>query len=152
MATASENIRALTASAFTTPEKFNAFCHNDGKPLGGVIGGQWIPGSMNATFETVDPGSQEVLARICEMGEAEVANAVDAAERAFIEAELDAPVDAMALANDTSQQMAAQVYAAALMTVKVDNLDEAQYLNTLANGLNLTDDTRKRVHNAMGLG
>ena len=77
---------------------------------------------------------------------------IDAAERAFIEAELDAPVDAMALANDTSQQMAAQVYAAALMTVKVDNLDEAQYLNALANGLNLTEETRKRVHSAMGLG
>ncbi|MDJ0638383.1 MAG: DUF533 domain-containing protein [Paracoccaceae bacterium] len=76
---------------------------------------------------------------------------IDAAERAFIEAELDAPIDAMGLAQDTSQQMAAQVYAAALMTVRVDNLDEAEYLNTLASGLRLTDDTRKRVHAAMGL-
>lgn len=77
---------------------------------------------------------------------------IDAAERAFIEAELDAPVDPMALAQDTSQQMAAQVYAAALMTVKVDKPQEAQYLNTLASGLNLTDETRQRVHAAMGLG
>ncbi len=76
---------------------------------------------------------------------------IDPEERAFIEAELDAPVDAMALAQDTSQQMAAQVYAAALMTVKVDHVDEAEYLNTLASGLRLTDETRKRVHAAMGL-
>ncbi|MEM7719503.1 MAG: DUF533 domain-containing protein [Pseudomonadota bacterium] len=72
-------------------------------------------------------------------------------ERAFIEAELGAPIDAMALANDTSQQMAAQVYATALMTIRVDNLKEAEYINTLANGLNLSDETRARVHAAMGI-
>ena len=42
------------------------------------------PGSMNATFQTIDPGSQEVLATVCEMGEAEVARkkaVLDDAER-----------------------------------------------------------------------
>ena len=73
------------------------------------------------------------------------------AERAFIEAELAAPVDPMALAQDTSQQMAAQVYASALMTVQVDSLKEADYLNTLANALNLSEETRARVHGAMGV-
>ncbi len=72
-------------------------------------------------------------------------------ELAFIEAELDAPVDAMGLANDTSQQMAAQVYAAAIMTIRVDSLKEADYLNTLAKGLGLSDATRDRVHSAMGI-
>ena len=38
---------------------------------------------MNATFETVDPGSEEVLARVCEMGQAEVNRAVEAGYRAF---------------------------------------------------------------------
>src|SRR6188474_2318753 len=83
MATATSEIRALTAAAFATPKKFTQFCHNDGKPLGGIVGGKSIPGSMNATFQTTDPGSQEVLATVCEMGEAEVAQAVDAANRAF---------------------------------------------------------------------
>lgn len=73
------------------------------------------------------------------------------AERAFIEAELGASVDPMALAQDTSQQMAAQVYASALMTVKVDSLKEADYLNTLAKALNLSDEARARVHTAMGV-
>ncbi len=72
-------------------------------------------------------------------------------ELAFIEAELDAPVDAMALANDTSQQMAAQVYATALMTIRVDSLKEAEYINQLADGLGLSDETRDRVHAAMGI-
>lgn len=83
MTTASAEIRAFTAAAFHTPAKFTEFCDNGGKPLGGVIGGRRIPGSMNATFQTVDPGSQEVLATICEMGEAEVALAVEAAQRAY---------------------------------------------------------------------
>ena len=83
MATAALEIRALTAGAFRTPEKFNEFCRNGGKPLGGIVDGQHIAGTMNVTFETVDPGSQEVLATVCEMGDAEVARAVAAAQRAF---------------------------------------------------------------------
>ncbi len=83
MATATSEIRALTASAFRTPEKFTEFCRNGGKPLGGIVAGEQILGSMNVTFETIDPGSQEVLATVCEMGDAEVAQAVAAAQRAF---------------------------------------------------------------------
>src|SRR4051794_29130335 len=83
MATATLEIRALTAGAFRTPEKFTEFCRNGGKPLGGLVEGEQIAGSMNATFQTIDPGSQEVLATVCEMGEAEVARSVAAAQRAF---------------------------------------------------------------------
>jgi aldehyde dehydrogenase (NAD+) len=81
-AVASE-IRALTASAFRTPEMFTEFCRNSGKPLGGIIDGKQVAGSMNATFQTIDPGSQDVLATVSEMGEAEVDQAVAAASRAF---------------------------------------------------------------------
>ena len=83
MATTTTPINALTAAAFATPEKFTAFCANGGQPLGGIIGGKQISGSMNATFQTTDPGSQEVLATVSEMGEAEVGHAVDAATQAF---------------------------------------------------------------------
>lgn len=83
MATATSEIRAFTAAAFRTPQKFTDFCRNGGKPLGGIIDGEQTAGSMNATFQTIDPGSQEVLATVCEMGEAEVGRAVEAAERAF---------------------------------------------------------------------
>lgn len=80
---AASEIRALTASAFRAPEKFREFCRNGGKPLGGIINGESTPGSMNATFQTIDPGSLEVLATVSEMGEAEVAKAVQAGQRAF---------------------------------------------------------------------
>ena len=83
MSTASTEIQALTASQFTTPEKFLKFCHNDGQPHGGIINGQSTRGSMNATFETIDPGSMETLATICEMGQDEVNAAVTAGQRAF---------------------------------------------------------------------
>jgi acyl-CoA reductase-like NAD-dependent aldehyde dehydrogenase len=91
-ASASE-IRALTASAFTAPAKFRDFCRNGGKPLGGIIDGEPSAGSMNATFQTIDPGSQEVLATVSEMGEAEVARAVAAASRAFQAGWKDADVE-----------------------------------------------------------
>ncbi|HEV3440406.1 MAG TPA: hypothetical protein VG122_23835, partial [Gemmata sp.] len=83
MATTTSEIHALTASAFRTPEKFTEFCRNEGKPLGGIIDGEQVAGSMNATFQTIDPGSQQVLATVSEMGDAEVARAVTAASRAF---------------------------------------------------------------------
>ena len=35
-----DSIQAFTAAAFSTPDKFTQFCANDGKPLGGVIGGK----------------------------------------------------------------------------------------------------------------
>ena len=84
MATAATEIRALTASAFRAPQKFVDFCRNGGKPLRGIVGGKELAGSMNVTFETIDPGTQEVLATVCEMGDAEVDLAVEAAQRAFI--------------------------------------------------------------------
>jgi acyl-CoA reductase-like NAD-dependent aldehyde dehydrogenase len=83
MSTVATEIRALTAAAFKTPEKFTQFCQNGGRPLGGIIDGEQVSGSMNVTFETIDPGSEEVLAKICEMGEAEVGRAVAAAQKAF---------------------------------------------------------------------
>ncbi|MGI9473687.1 MAG: aldehyde dehydrogenase family protein [Rubripirellula sp.] len=83
MSTAHTEIQSLTASDFQTPESFVRFCHNDGEPLGGLINGKLIRGSLNATFETVDPGSMEVLATVCEMGHAEVDQAVVSAQRAF---------------------------------------------------------------------
>ncbi len=83
MSIAAVEIQSFTASAFRSPVKFADFCKNNGKPLGGLIGGKSVRGMMNVTFETSDPGSLEVLATVCEMGQAEVADAVEIATRAF---------------------------------------------------------------------
>jgi len=72
-------------------------------------------------------------------------------ERAFVQAELAAPVDPMALARDTGEQMGAQIYASAVMTMRVDNASEVAFLNELAQGLGLSEETRARVHQAMGV-
>ncbi|NNL73323.1 MAG: tellurite resistance TerB family protein [Silicimonas sp.] len=77
---------------------------------------------------------------------------LDAEERAFVEVELDAPVDPMALANDTSEQMRAQVYATSLMTMRVDKMSEIAYIQQLGDALNLAPETRERIHKSMGIG
>lgn len=103
MPTALSDIQAFTATAFTTPDKFNQFCANDGHPLGSIIGGAEVPGSMNATFQTTDPGSKEVLATVCEMGEAEVAAAVESAQQASAQWRETPVDDRIALVNKLVQ-------------------------------------------------
>lgn len=76
---------------------------------------------------------------------------IGAAERAFVEAEMKAPVDPAALAHDTGEQMKAQVYATSIMAMRVDKMSEAKYLDDLANALGLSQETRDRVHAAMGI-
>ncbi len=83
MTTTATEIRAFTANKFEAPAKFTEFCAGGGKPLGGIIGGRRVQGTMNVTFESTNPGSLEVLATVCEMGQAEVAEAVEVATKAF---------------------------------------------------------------------
>ncbi len=47
------------------------------------VGGNWIKSASSKTFETMDPGRGEVLARVYEAGAADVASAVEAAAQAF---------------------------------------------------------------------
>lgn len=72
-------------------------------------------------------------------------------ERAFVEAELAAPLDIQGLAQDTSDAMKAQVYATSLMAIEVDKQAEAAYLAQLAAALGLPDEVRDRMHVAMGV-
>lgn len=77
---------------------------------------------------------------------------LDAAERAFVEDQLKAPVDPVALANDTSEQMRAQVYATSLMAMRVDTMSEIAYIQELGDALDLSPETRERIHKSMGIG
>jgi uncharacterized membrane protein YebE (DUF533 family) len=71
-------------------------------------------------------------------------------ERAFVEAEMLAPVDPMALARDTADAARVQVYTAAVMTVQTDTPAEAQFLSALAQGLGLDAPTVAGIHAGMG--
>ena len=100
MATTTSEIRALTASAFRTPEKFTEFCRNGGKPLGrerfyketGIKESDWIgkhwarwgdavreiglePNQMQATHDT-DDLLEKFISLMRELGKFPTANEV----------------------------------------------------------------------------
>ncbi|MGC8203685.1 DUF533 domain-containing protein [Aliiroseovarius sp. PTFE2010] len=71
-------------------------------------------------------------------------------EMAFVQAELDAPLDPVALANSATEQTKAQVYSAALIPISVDTDQERQYLATLASALGLEAPKVREIHDQMG--
>ena len=54
-------IQAFTSDDFTAPETFTNFCSNRGRPLHGMIGGESVAGSMNATIDVINPATKEVF-------------------------------------------------------------------------------------------
>ena len=73
-------------------------------------------------------------------------------EMAFVEAELDAPLDVTALAGATDRNMREQVYSTSLMAIRVDSPAEQTYLDQLAQALGLDAETRARLDAAMAHG
>lgn len=71
-------------------------------------------------------------------------------ELAFVEAELDAPLDIAALVAETGEAARAQVYSASLMVIAVDSDTEKTYLKTLAGALGLDAATVAAIHQAAG--
>ncbi len=71
-------------------------------------------------------------------------------EMAFVQAELNAPLDAAALAASVGDASKAQVYSAALMAITVDTEAERTYLKALARGLMLDDASVAQIHKTMG--
>ena len=76
---------------------------------------------------------------------------LDQAEADFLRQELASPLDVAAFANSVPAPMAANIYALSVMTVKVDTPEEAQYLQQLAQGLNLDQQTLGQIHQQLGL-
>ncbi|WP_300434407.1 DUF533 domain-containing protein [uncultured Mameliella sp.] len=75
----------------------------------------------------------------------------DPEDRAFIQAQLKAPVDPEALAADVPEAQRMQVYSASLMTIRVDTQAEAEYLDTLAKAMQLDEAVVNMLHMQMGL-
>lgn len=73
-------------------------------------------------------------------------------EIAFVEAELDRPLDPAGLAQAAGTSMREQVYATSLMAIRVDSPAEHAYLDQLATALGLDAGTRARLQTAMGRG
>jgi uncharacterized membrane protein YebE (DUF533 family) len=68
----------------------------------------------------------------------------------FVQGELDADVDPVALAKDAGEGVATQVYSAALMAISVDTDSERNFLNTLAKALSIDTAQQAEIHQAMG--
>ena len=71
-------------------------------------------------------------------------------ERAFVEAEMAAPVDPQALASAVRDGAAGQVYGAALSAVAATDGANGDYLKKLAAALGLSDAARDAIHAGMG--
>lgn len=72
-------------------------------------------------------------------------------EKAFVRAELQAPVDVAGLVRDAGTASREQVYSTSLAAIRVDNVAEATYLRNLALGLGLSDAERDAIHDRMGV-
>ncbi len=76
---------------------------------------------------------------------------VDQSEADFLRQELSSPLDVDGFCKSVPQEMAANIYALSVMTVKVDTQQEVTYLQNLAQGLNLDGQTIGQIHQQLGL-
>jgi uncharacterized membrane protein YebE (DUF533 family) len=76
---------------------------------------------------------------------------VDAEEAAFVQAQLQAPVDVDALVNQTPNGLGQQVYAMSVLGIDLDTQAEAQYLHKLAQGYGLDAAAVNNIHEQLGV-
>lgn len=98
--------------------------------------------AAKADGEIDDAEKMAILDKVGEIG---------AEERAFIQAELQAPMDLQGLVRDAGDVGREQVYSTSLAAIRLDNTAEATYLRQLATGLGLSDAQRDAIHDRMGV-
>lgn len=76
---------------------------------------------------------------------------VDAQEAAFVQSELQAPVDVDALVKDTPRGMESQIYAVSVMGINLDDQSEAQYLHKLAQAYGMEARAVNDIHEQLGV-
>ncbi|WP_171133531.1 MULTISPECIES: DUF533 domain-containing protein [unclassified Ruegeria] len=81
----------------------------------------------------------------------ELGDDISAEERAFVQEQLNGPIDVMGLAADTAAPMRTQIYATSLAAIRLDNAQEAAYLRQLATALGLSKIDRDQIHTYMGV-
>jgi uncharacterized membrane protein YebE (DUF533 family) len=76
---------------------------------------------------------------------------LDARERRFVEAELNAPIDIAGFVRDVPDHPAlrAQIFAVAMSAIDIDSAAERQFADTLADALGLEDRARGHVQRRM---
>ena len=71
-------------------------------------------------------------------------------EQAFVERELQAPMEVDGLVNQVPHGLESQVYLMSLMGINLDNQNEARYLDALATGLEISHETANAIHDQLG--
>jgi uncharacterized membrane protein YebE (DUF533 family) len=64
--------------------------------------------------------------------------------------ELQAPLDVQGLINSVPSGMEQQVYLMSLLAIDLDSKEEAVYLDTLAKGLNISNQVSNHIHKKVG--
>ena len=68
----------------------------------------------------------------------------------FVKSEMSAPLDVESVINSVPRGMEQQVYLMSLLTINLDHKKEAQYLDTLAKGLNISQQASNEIHQKVG--
>lgn len=76
---------------------------------------------------------------------------VDAQEAAFVQKELQSPVDVEGLVAQTPKGMEQQVYAMSVLGITLDEQSEAQYLHQLAQSLGMDARAVNAIHEQLGV-
>ena len=139
--------------------------------MGGAAttGGKNVSGLLDQFTQTAPPGAEDSAAHLLRamIQAAKADGAIDPAEQekiletvgedadpadmAFVKDQLAAPMDIDGLAAGTPEGQQMQVYSMSLMSIRVDTAAEAQYLDTLAKGLGLNQQTVNALHLQMGV-
>lgn len=95
----------------------------------------------------IDPGEvQRIVGRLEQAG-------ADASARDFILSEMTKPIETEAIVAMVkgNPQLAAELYAASLLAIKVDTPAEQEYMKNLASSLGLASQAVAKLENTMGL-
>jgi len=71
-------------------------------------------------------------------------------EARFVRSEINTPLNIQALINDVPRGMEQQVYLMSLLAINLDSNVEAQYLDQLAKGLNISQQASNDIHEQVG--
>lgn len=137
--------------------------------MGALLGsalGQQTPGVQQAPQPTAQQTDQAALLIRAMVNAAKCDGTVDEQEQqkivgklgdigpeeaAFIRAEMQAPLDVDGFIRSVPRGLEQQVYVLSLMTVNLDSKPEADYLDQLAKGFNISEQASNQIHDQLGV-
>jgi len=143
--------------------------NNSQGDMGALLGnalGQNAPGAQAPAPVTTEQTNQAALLIRSMVNAAKADGTVDAQEQekivgklgdigpeeaAFIRAEMQAPLDVDGFIKSVPKGLEQQVYVLSLMTVNLDSKAEADYLDKLAKGFNISEQASNQIHGQLNV-